>query len=305
MPGEAVTMLLWPVMAGGGFLVLAALIIALGASSTAKYEFERNRVPAPRREAAVAAPVDAAPPARTLGDTASGKGAAGTMSAVQTEQVTALSVVNHPAGKQRVSPDVVAAWWLVDASGDQAGNPAGNPAGMVLAGPFADQVDADWAALSAGLSESATAVHGVQRADGGILRRQSPEEKAWLAELGDQLDRLPEDWDELLTEDDALTTLVVEIAAALVEAGLPVHDCAGSGAAGGICLTPGPHYAGVVVTWQQHDRMSAQYVRGPAMTARVQEAMNATVANLLTAMGFEVEPFGAGCSLVTDIRGRE
>ena len=49
-----------------------------------------------------------------------------------------------------------------------------------------------------------------------------------VAELGGQLDRLPEDWDDLLTDDDALTTLVVEVAAALVEAGLPVHDCAGS-----------------------------------------------------------------------------
>ena len=41
-----------------------------------------------------------------------------------------------------------------------------------------------------------------------------------------------------------------------------------------------------------------------AMTATVQETMNATVADLLTCMGFEVEPFGAGCSLVTDMRGR-
>ena len=156
----------------------------------------------------------------------------------------AVSVATHPAGKQRVAPDAVPAWWLVDESGDQAG--------QVLAGPFADQVDADWAALSSGLSESAQSVHGVQRLDGGIVRRQSPEEKAWLAELGDQLDRLPEDWDELLTDDDALTTLVVEVAAALVEAGLPVHDCAGSDSMGGVCLTPGPHYGGVVVSWHQH-----------------------------------------------------
>jgi hypothetical protein len=97
---------------------------------------------------------------------------------------------------------------------------------------------------------------------------------------------------------------VVEVAAALVEAGLPVHDCAGSDSMGGVCLTPGPHYAGVVVSWHQHDRMSAQYVRGTAMTATVQETMNATVANLLACLGFEVEPFGAGCSLVTDMRGR-
>jgi hypothetical protein len=291
---------MWPLIAPlGGFLLLAALIIALGASSTAKYEFERNRVPAPRQQAAVAAGADGAKAARPGGEPprAGGASEGPTGEQEQTfEQAMAVSVATHPAGKQRVAPDAVPAWWLVDESGDQAG--------QVLAGPFADRVDADWAALSAGLSESAQAVHGVQRLDGGIVRRQSPEEKEWLAELGDQLDRLPEDWDELLTDDDALTTLVVEVAAALVEAGLPVHDCAGSDSAGGVCLTPGPHYAGVVVSWHQHDRMSAQYVRGTAMTATLQETMNATVAELLTCMGFEVEPFGAGCSLVTDIRGR-
>ena len=301
MPGEgAFALMMWPLIAPlGGFLLLAALIIALGASSTAKYEFERNRVPASRQQAAVAAGADVATAARPAGEPPRGNGPSATSAAEEEqtfEQAMAVSVATHPAGKQRVAPDAVPAWWLVDESGDQAG--------QVLAGPFADQVDADWAALSAGLSESAQAVHGVQRLDGGIVRRQSPEEKEWLAELGDQLDRLPEDWDELLTDDDALTTLVVEVAAALVEAGLPVHDCAGEDSAGGVCLTPGPHYGGVVVSWHQHDRMSAQYVRGTAMTATVQETMNATVADLLTCMGFEVEPFGAGCSLVTDIRGR-
>ena len=296
MPGEgAAALLLWPVVAPlGGFLVLAALIIALGASSTAKYEFERNRVPAQRQEEAVPAGTGAAPVARAAGDPPRPSGP-GAPAAAQAEQATAVSVANHPAGKQRVDPDAVPGWWLVDEAGDQAG--------QVVAGPFADRVDADWAALSAGLSE-AQAVHGVQRADGGIVRRQSPEEKAWLAELGDQLDRLPEDWDELLSDDDALTTLVVEVAAALVEAGLPVHDCVGSESAGGVCLTPGPHYGGVVVSWHQHDRMSAQYVRGASMTATVQDSMNATVAGLLTTMGFEVEVFGDGRSLVTDIRGR-
>ncbi len=297
MPGEgALALLMWPVIAPvGGFLLLAALIIALGASSTAKYEFERNRVPAQRQEAAVPAGAGSAAVTRAAGDPPRGNGTDGA-SAAQAELATAVSVANHPAGKQRVDPDAVPGWWLVDESGDQVG--------QVVAGPFPDRVDADWAALSAGLSESAQAVHGVQRSDGGIVRRQSPEEKAWLGELGDQLDRLPEDWDELLSDDDALTTLVVEVAAALVEAGLPVHDCVGSEAAGGVCLTPGPHYAGVVVSWHQHDRMSAQYVRGASMTATVQDTMNATIAGLLTAMGFEVEPFGEGRSLVTDIRGR-
>lgn len=200
-----------------------------------------------------------------------------------------------PSSEALVGGAVRRGWWLVV---DETDGPC-----RIVAGPFPDRAEAGWAAGASELPD-VRPVYGVGRADGGLDRRPSPEDWAWLAHLGEQLDRLPEDWDELLTDDDALTTLVVEVAAALVEAGLPVHDCAGSDSAGGVCLTPGPHYGGVVVSWHQHDRMSAQYVRGTAMTATVQETMNATVAALLSCMGFEVEPFGAGCSLVTDIRGR-
>jgi hypothetical protein len=270
-------MLGWPVVAVLGFLLMTGLVVALATSSTARYEFERNGARDKQRsdtQVSTAHPAGSRAPARPTG-------------AAEVKPV-AQAVAVRPAPAPAGGP----AWWLVDEWTH------------VVAGPFADRVDADWAALSAGLSESAQSVHGVQRADGGIVRRQSPEEKAWLAELGDQLDRLPEDWDELLSDDDVLTTLVVEVAAALVEAGLPVHDCVGSEAAGGVCLTPGPHYGGVVVSWHQHDRMSAHHVRGQSMTATVQDTMNATVAGLLTAMGFEVEPFGEGRSLVTDICGR-
>jgi hypothetical protein len=285
-------MLLWPLVTPVGFVLLAALIIVLGASSTAKYEFERNRVQARQSQAVgAAAPAPRADSARPT----TGGGAQAQEAPV--EQSTAISLAAHPAGKHRVDPDAQPAWWLVDESGDRAGS--------VVAGPFADRMDADWAALAAGLSESVQAVYGVQRADGGLVRRQSAQEKAWLAELGEQLDRLPMDWDELLTDDDALTTLVVEVAAALVEAGLPVHDCNGDDAAGGVCLTPGPEYAGVVVSWHQHERMSAQQARGTTVTAAVQSTMNAAVAELLEGMGFEVEPFtSTGSLLVTDIRGR-
>jgi hypothetical protein len=293
VPGDASeVLLLSSLVTAVGFLVLAALIIALGASSTAKYEFELNRVQAQRRQPAAGAGAVAAPAAEA------GRASAEVETAATAqEQAIAVSVATHPAGKQRIDPDAVPAWWLVDDASDQ-------PGGHVVAGPFVDRIDADWAALSAGLSDSARAVHGVQRADGGIVRRQSPEERAWLSELGAQLDRLPEDWDELLTDDDALTTLVVEVAAALVEAGLPVHDCAGDDAAGGVCLTPGPHYAGVVVSWHQHERMSGQLVRGDSVTATVQRTMNSTIANVLAGMGFEVEPFAeTGSVLVTDMRG--
>jgi hypothetical protein len=202
---------------------------------------------------------------------------------------------NHPAGRRLAEPSAEPAWWLVDESGESGD--------LVVAGPFPDSIDAEWVALSGGLDATVRVVHGGQQSGGGLIRRQLPQERAWLEELGEQLDRLPTEWDDLLTDDDALTTLVVEIAAALVEAGLSLHDCAGEGSAGGVCLTPGPHHAGVVVSWHQHERMSAEQVRGAAMDAAVLRAMNAAVADVLEGMGFEIEPFGtsAGC-LVTDLR---
>jgi hypothetical protein len=127
-----------------------------------------------------------------------------------------------------------------------------------------------------------------------------PQERAWLSELGDQLDRLAEEWDELLTDEDTLTTLVVEVAAALVEAGLPLHDCVGDDPAGGVCLTPEAGRRGVVASWHRHDRMGLHQVRGAALDGAVQRTMNAAVAELLASAGFVVEPYGtSGCSLVT------
>ena len=119
---------------------------------------------------------------------------------------------------------------------------------QALAGPFADRIDADWAALADGLP--AVSVYGARSADGHVAARPSPEERAWLAELGDQLDRLPTEWDELLSDTDPLTTLVVEVAAALVEAGLPLHDAPEDSPAGGVCLMPELAARGVVVSWR-------------------------------------------------------
>lgn len=278
------------------FLLLASLVIALGASSTARYEFDRNGVRAQRQHAAVAAAGDSrGMPADDLAWASAGGVVAS--HGTSREQGAARGAVTHPAGRRLAEPASEPAWWLVDEQADEQGQ-------YVVAGPFDDRIDAEWVALSGGLSTSVAAVHGVLRADGGLGRRHPQPEKAWLSELGEQLDRLPGDWDELLTDDDALTTLVVEVAAALVEAGLPLHDCVGKEPAGGVCLTPGPHYGGIVVSWHQHDRMSSQRVRGAAMEQVVQRTMNAAIAELLDRMGFEVETFGdAGCSLVTDIHG--
>ncbi|WP_100500733.1 hypothetical protein [Geodermatophilus chilensis] len=240
------------------FVALLGLVVALGRSSTSRYEAERAHR---AREQADAVP--AAPQTRADGDGAT-----------------------HPAGRG------TSAWWLVEESGDQ-------PGGQVLAGPFAGRMEADWAVVSGGFPVSTQVVHGARRADGTLVRRQSPQERAWLAELGNQLDRLTDDWDELLTDADALTTLLVEVSAALVEAGLALHDAAGESPAGGVCLTPDPARRGILVTWRQHDRMSLERVRGEAVEAAVERTMNAAIADVLTWMGFPVTPVGtSGCHLV-------
>ncbi|MGY1601144.1 hypothetical protein [Geodermatophilus sp. SYSU D00815] len=180
-------------------------------------------------------------------------------------------------------------WWLVV---DEEHGP-----GRVVAGPFSDRAEARWAAVTEG-HPLAGPVYGVRRADGGLNRRPSPEDWAWLGHLGEQLDRLPEDWDAQVADDDPLTTLVVEVAAAIAEAGLPLHDATGpAGPLGGACLTPEPALAGIVVTWRQHDRMSVEQVHGAEADAMTQQVMNRALADLLALRGFAVDGLGgsSGC----------
>jgi hypothetical protein len=275
------SMLVWPAAAAVlGFFLCTAVVVALGASSTARYEFARNAAREPQRAVAVRA--DNHPAGRRP----VGRDGAPTDAQPQ-PQPQAVAVAVRPA----LAPQVPSgpAWWLVDGSA------------QVLAGPFGDEVDAEWAAIAGDLP--AIAVHGARRADGTVAPRPSPVDRAWLAELGDQLDRLPEDWDALLSDTDPLTTLVVEVAAALVEAGLPLYDAAEGAPAGGVCLVPDTGACGVLVSWRTHDRMSVQGARGVAADAAVQELMNDAVARTLAQLGFVVQTVGAvGCSLVTALR---
>jgi hypothetical protein len=178
-------------------------------------------------------------------------------------------------------------WWLVADEEDGRGR--------IVAGPFPDRGDARWAAgaFEHGEADGARPVYGTRRADGVLNRRPSPQDWAWLAHLGEQLDRLPDGWDARLSDDDPLTTLVVEVAAALSETGLPLHDSAGAGSeAGGVCLTPEPGLGGLLVTWRQHDRMSVDQVHGAPADAMVQQVMNRAVADVLRLRGFLVDAFG-------------
>ncbi|MGY1746792.1 hypothetical protein [Blastococcus sp. SYSU D00695] len=181
-------------------------------------------------------------------------------------------------------------WWLTEVEEDGRG--------PVVAGPFPTRQEAGWAA--AGHAPGAVeTVYGMQRPDGRVKRRPSPQEWAWLAHLGEQLGRLPEEWDEVVDDEDPLSTLAVEVTAALAEAGLPLHDAAGEdNALGGASLRCEPDLDGIVVTWRQHERMSVDQVHGAAVDSAVQQVMNRAVADVLHVRGFDVEVFGGGCGHV-------
>lgn len=204
-----------------------------------------------------------------------------------------------------VEDAIAEGWWLVI---DHDGPPGADEEGpLVVAGPFAERTEAHWTAVTNGLDafDGARLVYAARRGGGALIRRPSPEEWAWLDCLGEQLDRLGEDWDELVSDTDPLSTLVVEVAAALAEAGLPLHDCASdtaggpdtaSARAGGVCLTPAPESGGIVVSWRAHDRLSVDQVHGAAVDTAVQQVMNTAVADVLSMLGFAVEPFGSASS---------
>jgi hypothetical protein len=192
----------------------------------------------------------------------------------------------------RLDNEVRLGWWLV-VEGQEGPD-------RLVAGPFPDRSGAGWAAAVRGDDdEPVRPVYGVRRADGGLHRRPSPEDLAWLAHLGDQLDRLPEDRAGEPAEDDPLTTLLVEVTAALAESGLPLWDATGAGSAlGGACLAVETALDGVVVSWRQHDRMSVDQVHGAETDAVVQRVMNSALGDVLLVRGFVVETLGGvagGC----------
>ncbi|RBY93900.1 hypothetical protein DQ244_00540 [Blastococcus sp. TBT05-19] len=273
------TLLLWPTTALLGFLLSTAVVVLLGSSSTARYEFERNG--ARTAEAAIARSMSNHPAGRRV---AGGTPAGGGAEAQARPQAVAVAERPEPA-----PAPAAPTWWLVGENAE------------VLSGPFDDRLDADWALLDSDVP--AVAVFGARRADGTVAPRPTPEDRAWLTELGDQLDRLPEDWDALLSDTDPLTTLVVEIASALLEAGLPLYDAAQETPSGGVWLAPDTSNCSVLVSWRTHSRMSAQGSRGPEAESAVLELMNATVADVLAQLGFVVQVTGpVGCSMVTALR---
>jgi hypothetical protein len=197
-----------------------------------------------------------------------------------------------------VDGEICEGWWLV--VDDESGRC------RTVTGPFPERSDAVFAAggYADGDRPVMRPVYGIRRPDGTLHRRPSPQDWAWLAHLGGELDRLPEDWDAALGVDHPLVTLVVEVTAALAEAGLPLHDATGpESALGGACLTPEPALGGIIVTWRQHDRMSVDLVHGAAPDTAVQQVMNRALADVLRMRCFTVESFGeTGASVVRPAR---
>ncbi|SDC15736.1 hypothetical protein SAMN05660690_0737 [Geodermatophilus telluris] len=303
VPAGLVELVVWPVVAVVGFLVLAGLVVVLGRSSTARYEFERNAVRSPAGARSGAGPAAGAGRPAPTGPAgpAGGAGPAAAAAAGDAARTdgggqalpagrTAVGVAAHPAGRRVAGTEGATAWWLVDGSEDRPGLYA-------VAGPFPARTDALCAALAADLDGSARALHGTLRADGTVLRRVSAQDSAWLAHLGEQLDRLPEEWDADLDDDDPMVTLLVEVTAALAESGLPLWDATGPrGALGGVCLAVEPGLGGVVAGWRQHDRMSVDQVHGADADVDVQQVLNAALLDLLRVRGFVVHPLGGAAS---------
>jgi hypothetical protein len=208
-------------------------------------------------------------------------------------------VATHPAGRRLADDESATGGWLVDAAMVDGGPD------RVVAGPFADRLEAEWAALADAPSGDGTSrvVHGVRTVTGALLLTPAPQEGAWMLELGQQLTRLGEDWFELVSDTDPLTTLVVEVTEALIEAGLPLHDCSGSGTVGGVCLTPATESGGILVSWHGHERMTLQQLHGAAADTALRRTMGAAVADVLGQRGFDVRTLGWGCGhLVTSAR---
>src|SRR3954453_23314752 len=95
--------LLWPMVTVLGFLALTGVVVALGASSTARYEFERNGA---REQRPAGKPATSAHPAGR-------RVAAPTSDAPAAQpQTQAVGVAVRPAEPAPGRDDV--AWWLVD-----------------------------------------------------------------------------------------------------------------------------------------------------------------------------------------------
>jgi hypothetical protein len=130
-------------------------------------------------------------------------------------------------------------------------------------------------------------------------------------ELSDARARLADGLGHPLPAGDPSAPLARDVAAALTEAGLTLHDCAPHHPQyrlGGVCVLPVPSrhdpdgQSGVAVSWTTHNLLALDWDRGREQRG-TQQAMNRALASVLMALGYQVRPFGiGGASMVTEPR---
>jgi hypothetical protein len=130
-------------------------------------------------------------------------------------------------------------------------------------------------------------------------------------ELADARARVADGLGNPVPADDPYALLAGEVAEALTEAGLTLHNCAPHHPQyrlGGVCVLPvssghNPDgQRGIAVSWTTHDLLAMDWERGRERQG-AQEAMNRALAGVLKALGYQVRPFGTGgASLVTGPR---
>ena len=120
------------------------------------------------------------------------------------------------------------------------------------------------------------------------------------AELADAVTSLTGADGYRLADTDPLAPLARDIARSLVEAGFTLHHCARIHPLyrlGGVCLLPFPTHnddqGGVVVSWTTHDLLSLDWDRF-GIYHDAHQVMNAALADVLDAFGYELQPFGSG-----------
>jgi hypothetical protein len=130
-------------------------------------------------------------------------------------------------------------------------------------------------------------------------------------ELADARARLADGLGNPLPADDPYAPLASDVAEALTEAGLTLHNCGPHHPQyrlGGVCVLPIPSsynpdgQGGIAVSWTTHNLLAMDWERGHERQD-TQEAMNRALAGVLKALGYQVRPFGiGGASLVTEPR---
>ena len=113
-----------------------------------------------------------------------------------------------------------------------------------------------------------------------------------------ELAKLPDGYGGPLRLGDELFTLAVDLTRSLVAAGPVIHRCAGHHRTGGVCLTTSSRPHGALLTWTTHQALAGGG-HLPQHTD-VHDVMNTAVAEVVTALGWNVQAFGdASAHIVT------